>query len=87
MKLVAHEEYLVLLRRMFAAGMLDSTLVPLAVNDLFAVPKGDNQQRLIIDARPANESPHVSLPTPDVVTQLTVPAGTPLFAAKIDMSD
>ena len=81
-KLVAHGEYLALLRRMIDCNMLDFTTSPRAVNGLFAVPKGDDQQRLIVDARPANEafvdSPHVSLPTPDLVGQLAVPSGVPL---------
>jgi len=60
------------------------------VNGLFGVAKGD-AIRLIIDCRPVNAllvpSPHVALPTPDLITKFHVPLDQPLFAAKVDLSD
>src|SRR5690348_7778319 len=58
---------------------------------VFGVDKADGKIRLIIDARPANhafvEPPHVSLPTPDLLSRLSVPADRKLFVAKSDLSD
>jgi hypothetical protein len=85
-------EYVALLRRMHAAGMLSFTTKPAVVNSIFTVPKGnDGAQRLIIDARPANllfhPSPDVRLPTPDLLARLDAPADQPFYVAKTDLSD
>ncbi len=84
-------EYVTLLARMRALGMLHFTTTPRVVNGLFAVDKGDGAQRLIIDARPANaafvDSPHVALPSPDLLTHFTIPAGSTLYAAKVDLDN
>lgn len=86
-------QYVALLRRMFSIGMLDVLGVTQvrAVNGLFGVPKPDGTIRLIIDARPANrlfvDPPHISLPTPDILGRLRVPAGKRLWVAKTDLSD
>lgn len=84
-------QYIKLLRRMAAAGMLSFTTQPIVVNGLFAVSKPDGQQRLIIDARPANnlflDPPPVSLPTPDLLSNLEVPSGSPIFIAKCDLEN
>ncbi len=84
-------EMLKLLRRMDAVGMLDYTLTPKAVNGMFAVDKGEGKQRLILDARPANAllkpSPHVELPTPDVIASLEAPPRSTLYVAKLDVQD
>lgn len=89
--LVGKGEYLPLLRRMANIGMLDWTLDPIAVNGVFAVPKDGDALRLIIDARPANcffvSPPRVSLPTPDVLSQLSSEPGRDIFVAKLDISD
>ena len=70
----ARSEYVALVRRMCAVGMLDFTTQPRCVNGVFGVPKPDGAIRLIIDARPANavfaEPPHVELPTPDLIANL-----------------
>jgi hypothetical protein len=59
------------------------------VNPYFAVLKGDNAQRLIIDARPANAGqpapPNPGLPTPDLWTRL-VATGS-FYVAKSDLSN
>jgi hypothetical protein len=94
-------EYLALIRKCVAAGMwgfFDSSRGPPPVEcGVFAVKKDEKHDRLIIDARPANERfvepPAVALPTPDVVTELYVDnAGAPrrraqIFVAKTDLSD
>lgn len=90
--LVRDGHYSRLLRRMDACGMLAwTTQRPLAVNGLFAVPKPDGSQRLILDARRANalfvEPEHVSLPTPDLLAGLEVAPARKLFVAKADLSD
>jgi hypothetical protein len=74
----AHDEYLLLLKRMIDRDMISFTDKPLAVNGLFGVDKDNGASiRLIIDARPVNSmfipSPPVSLPTPDLVAALNVP--------------
>jgi hypothetical protein len=85
-------EYLALLRRMVERQMLSFTESPMAVNGVFAVAKGDKDQRLIIDARPANRAfrvcPEVHLPTPDLTARLEPDEdGGPLFAAKVDLAN
>jgi Reverse transcriptase (RNA-dependent DNA polymerase) len=90
-----HEQYIALLKRMMGPGMVTYTVEPKVVNGLFAVPKDGNEQRLIIDARLANEefidSPTVQLPTPDLTARLeldpSASATTPLYVAKVDLSN
>jgi hypothetical protein len=78
---------------MLACGMVDlSASEPRVVNGVFCVPKEEGALRLIIDARPANavfaDPPPVSLPSPDVIARLRVPAGgAPFFAAKADLDN
>src|SRR6476660_6798045 len=76
---------------MHHGGMLSYTTTPMCVNGLFGVAKDGDSIRLIIDCRPANAllvpSPHVALPTPDLITKFHVPLDQPLFAAKVDLSD
>lgn len=90
--LVKDGHYAKLLQRMNACGMLAwSDQKPEVVNGIFAVPKADGSQRLIIDARRANacfvDPDRVSLPTPDFLGNLEVPSGSDLFVAKADLSD
>ena len=84
-------EYVQLVRRMHAVGMLSFTSTPLAVNGVFAVGKDADSDRLIIDAQPANrlfvDSPHVSLPNPSHLVQLQLPPDAPMFVAKTDLSN
>lgn len=84
-------EYVSLIRRMHALGMVSFTTKPEVVNGVFAVPKDGDAQRLIIDARPANarfvDPPKVNLPTPDLLAQLVVPAGQPVYVAKVDLDN
>jgi hypothetical protein len=84
-------EYLSLLRRMRASGMVGFIAQPKVVNGVFCVPKGTDELRLIIDARPANaafvDPPRVALPTPDVLARLRVPEGLSFFTAKADLDN
>jgi len=85
------DEYVKLIRRLLAAGMVDFTSAPRAVNGLFGVPKDDGSIRLIIDARPANNlfpvPDAVSLPTPDVMANVRPLRGRRFYVAKSDISD
>ena len=91
-KMVSDTEYALLLQRMLQKNMIAFTQKPLAVNGLFAVDKDAGASlRLIIDARNANSmfipSPAVSLPTPDIIAHMDVPAATTLYAAKVDLDN
>jgi hypothetical protein len=84
-------EYVKLIGRMLAVGMVRFTCEPKAINGVFAVAKDADADRLIIDAQPANrlfiDSPHVRLPNPSHLVQLSVPFGSQLFFAKSDLSN
>ena len=88
----SHSEYVALVKRMYAAGMVAFTAHPKAVNGVFGVPKdGGASIRLIIDARPANAlfktPPKVQLPTPDVIAQMRVSPQRPFYTAKVDIDN
>jgi hypothetical protein len=87
----SRSEYVRLIARMVAQGMVAFTAAPKAINGVFAVAKDDDSDRLIIDAQPANrlfvDSPHVALPGPSHLVQLCVPAEQPLFVGKTDLSN
>ena len=87
----ARTEYVRLIGRLVAEGMVSFTDAPLAVNGVFAVLKDADADRLIIDAQPANrlfiDSPAVRLPDPSHLVQLQVPAGASLITAKSDLSN
>ena len=90
----SNDEYIRLLDRMRTSNMLSFTDKPKMVNGVFAVEKPDKSQRLILDARWANEvfddPPHVSLPTPDLFSKLVVPpepSRPKVWVAKSDLSD
>jgi hypothetical protein len=84
-------EYVKLIRRMLSIGMIRFTSTPRAINGPFAVGKDEQQDRLIIDAQPANrlfvDSPHVDLPNPSHLTQLRVPRGARIQIGKSDLSN
>ena len=75
-------EYRALLIRMKSGGMLSFTQSPKCINGLFGVAKGE-QIRLIIDCRPVNslliDSPHVALPTPDLIAKLQLQSQSPVL--------
>ena len=85
-------QYCILIRRMMDKGMIAFTIRPKAVNGLFGVDKDNGAAiRLIVDARPVNSmfvpSPHVNLPTPDLIAGFHIPDGVDLYAAKIDLDN
>lgn len=87
----ARHEYVDLIRRMVAVGMVRFTSHPKAVNGVFTVGKDADQDRLIIDAQPANrlwiDSPHVALPNPSHLVQLRVPSKRRMCVGKSDLSN
>ena len=84
-------EYVRLVRRMLAEGMLSMTAAPKAVNGVFTVAKDADADRLIIDAQPANRlfvtPPHVALPGPSHLVLMVVPAGAVMYCGKSDLSN
>jgi hypothetical protein len=89
--LAAPDEWLKLVRRLFALGMVEFTDQPKVVCGVFAVPKSDSTDRLIIDARPANvvfaDPEPVRLPTPDLLARLCTDGTRPFFVAKVDLDN
>jgi len=89
----SRHQYVRLIARMSAVGMLGWTDSPKAVNGVFTVGKDDASDRLIIDAQPANrlfiDYPHVELPSPTHLLQLQLPPDkrVPLFCFKSDLSN
>jgi len=87
----SHEEYVKLLRRMVATGMVEFTTKPEVINGLFGVPKPDGSIRLIVDGRPSCarfvDAPRVVLPTPDLLPKLTVEPQHTVYVAKSDLAD
>lgn len=84
-------QYIKLIKRMLAVGMISFTHHPKVVNGIFATPKPDGGQRLIINARPCNhlfsDPPPVALPTPDVTAKIVVPPNSKLYIAKVDIDN
>lgn len=84
-------QYVKLIKRMLAVGMISFTRHPKVINGIFATPKPDGGQRLIINARPCNhlftDPPPVALPTPDVTAKLAVPVNSKLYIAKVDIDN
>ena len=89
--LAAPGQYLALVERMATIGMLTFTTSPRCVNGLFGVPKGDDQIRLILDARRANcyfvDPPPVELPSPSHLATLRSVSPAPFYVAKLDLSN
>ena len=71
--------------------MVEFTTEPKCVNGVFATPKSDGMQRLVVDGRPANArfapSPSMELPTPDLLAKLEVPEEETLYVAKSDLDN
>jgi len=87
----SRSEYVALIKRMMALGMLSFTATPQCVNGVFGVAKDEDKIRLIIDARPANslfvEPDHVDLPSPDLIAQICVPTDNNLYVGKSDLDN
>lgn len=86
-----YPEWVALVKRLMALGMVSFTQRPKVVNGSFGTPKKDGAIRWIVDARPANclfvRPNKVQLPTPDLLARLSAPPGRPLFVAKIDLDN
>ena len=84
-------DYLKIILRMQALGMVSFTVEPKAINGMFGTPKSDGLLRLVVDARPSNAiwapSPKVELPAPDLLSKLEVPEGETLFVCKSDLDN
>jgi len=84
-------EYIALVRRMVDLKMLEFTSAPRAVNGVFAVGKDEDNDRIIIDAQPANrlfvDSPHVALTNPSHLMQLQLPSLARMSSGKSDLSN
>jgi hypothetical protein len=87
---VEHTEWCKVVRRARDVGLFKFVLHPKCVNGVFGTPKKD-QQRFIVDCRPANammvDSPAVSLPTPDLLAAVRPIAGRPLYVGKVDLDN
>jgi hypothetical protein len=87
----SHEEYVKALRRMRAADMLTFTTQPVFVSSVFAVPKPDGTQRLILDARPvcehSVEPENPELTDPSILCGMMLPGKTMLYTGKTDLSN
>jgi hypothetical protein len=84
-------EYVQLIKRMAATGMLSFTTQPKVVNGLFGVAKPDGDIRLILDARPANSvfvsPPPIRLPSPTAFSNLYIDPSNPVYVAKMDLDN
>jgi len=89
--LVKKGQYLPLIQRLHRSSMVTFIDNPIAVNGLFAVPKDDGAQRLVVDARPACAHflppASVSLPTADLIAEIELPSGAVLETAQDDVSN
>ena len=90
--LVREGHYPRLLRRLLDIKLIAlQTKRPLVVNGLFAVPKPDGTQRLIVDARPANalfvDPEPVQLTTGEAWANLSAQPGVALSAGKLDVDN
>jgi hypothetical protein len=87
----SREEYVKLIRRMYAIRMVSFTRDPKVVNGIFGVFKKDGAIRLIINATPANDvmvpSEKVQLPSPTLLSSLSIPEGKNLFVSKTDFEN
>lgn len=87
------DQYVLLVRRLLAAGLVRSVPEDGRVRaraDLFAVPKGGDRQRLIVNGRPQNamfrDPPNAGLPNPSLVAEIEV-AADGFVASKTDLRD
>ncbi len=84
---MAKEEYPRLIQKLFDSQMITlRTTQPRVINGVFAVSKGGSKQRLIFDARNANDvfklPPKLILPTPDLLTSLVLKDGQDYVSGK-----
>lgn len=86
---VADGQYAPFCRRLADSNMcLFRDSPPLVINGVFAVPKGPDAQRFIVDMRPGNscfQPPEsVLLANPGVISELHLPPGASLYVATAD---
>ena len=86
---VADGEYAPFCRRLAECNMcLFRDSPPLVTNGVFAVPKGSDAQRFIVDMRPGNACfkppDSVLLANPGVISELHLPPGATLYVATAD---
>jgi len=88
---VTHNQYLLALSRMLRIGMISLERSAVCVNGMFAVPKDDSLQRIIIDTRPANSRfkvpPWIKLASPDYIAKLKFPPGSTYYTFKLDIDN
>jgi len=87
---ISVNEYPKLLQRLHEVGLVEFRVdPPLCTNGLFAVPKDETHQRLIIDARRANlffvEPQKVNLPSPTLFADMLVTSKSQIFVGKSDI--
>ena len=84
-------DYARIITRMSTLGMVTFTTTPIVVNGVFATPKSNGAQRLVVDGRPVNAvfepSPKVELPTPDLLSKLETRPDQKFFVAKADLDN
>lgn len=84
-------DYVMLVKRLILADMVEFRLDPKAFNGVFGIDKPNGSLRFLVDARPANAlfvpPPDMSLVTPDVLADLQIEPGTSVYVAKSDISD
>jgi hypothetical protein len=88
----SHSEYVKLIKRLLAVGMVSLTTHPKVINGVFAVPKDAEEDRLIIDAVFANAwfatPAKVQLPDPSHLAKVQCdPKHGPIYVAKSDLSN
>jgi hypothetical protein len=87
---ISPSAYPKLIQLLVDIGMVElRKCAPTVINGVFAVPKDEQSQRLIIDARRANlffcQPDHVDLPSPAMFVDFFVQPGFSLFVGKSDI--
>jgi hypothetical protein len=87
---VRPKDYPALIEKLVAVGIVElHSEPPACINGVFAVPKDESAQRLIIDARRANlffvEPQKVDLPSPTLFADLILVPGSRLYVGKSDI--
>jgi len=88
---VKRNGYVPLIRKMLDCGMIAWDRSPTVINGVFAVEKSEDQDRLLIDCRPAGavfrDPDYLELPNPELLSMLE-PSGTvPFSVAKEDFEN
>lgn len=85
------EDYILLIKRLYALDMVSFTVRPKVVGGCFGSPKSDGSIRFLFDGRRTNAiwvpSPDVELPSPDLLAKLEAPPGEKIFVCKSDLDN